>query len=657
MPKRPFPNPFRSWPRRRRTTGGLLAVALLGTGVAAGVSAHGSSQAPDRPRLLADTDRDGRPTHRDEAGKGEWHDDRGALVLPNIDDDAGRCPTLAPDGQRLTDERLAACHDGTDDVVAGVEDAADLAPLRLAGGADPGPAARATLSLDEASARHAGLFLRGTGPDGEPTHTPFPDGGELTREQLVDGADFALEVRDIVRDPERWDGFVDVTLTIDDRGETYRDRVRLRVAPLLLTHDLLPVERMLVSDNGTTPEQVEREGYDPGTPAEPRLPGEAEFRAGLAEGLAEAGVDDRLLDYPTGGDQWTRDQFITGYAMAPGPDGEPRRLSVLLRSADVMPEGSSSDFPLRDGGRTAFTVFRGADTAVLQEFTADRVGDDEHSALWGSFSSTGNFLVAPPYRTAAADFPTGRVLYGSDGGLAAPDPAFTGLLAAQGEQDPLAVDTSWLGVGHIDEFLSFVPADNERGWAALVADPDWGLRLLAEVAEAGGGDQPLVRDVDPELTPYPGLTVAAALEHPQLRAGTELASAGVDAALAVLTEELALTDEDIVRVPALFESLEIPDYPRQGVVANHLPAVANGVQPGTEVFLAPDTHAPLDASGADVFQRATEESLARVGVRVAWVEDWEYAHGVGTVGGELHCVTNAFRDLTAVEPWWRERAR
>ncbi|MDT0270049.1 protein-arginine deiminase family protein [Streptomyces sp. DSM 44915] len=653
MPKKPLPSPLLFSPARRRATGGLLTAALLGTGLAVGVSAHGSSDPPDRPRLLADTDRDGRPTERDEAGKGEWHDGRGAIVLPNLDDDAGRCPTLDPDGERLTDDRLAACHDGADDAVAGAEDAADLAPLLLVG-ADTSPTARATLTLDEASTEHAGLFLRGTGPDGEPTHTPLPDDGELTGEQLVEGAEFALEVRDFVRDPERWDGFVDVTLTVTDRGETHRDRVRLKVAPLLLTHDLLPVERMLVSDNGTTPEQVERADYDPQAPVESRLPGEAEFRADLAAGLAEAGLDDRLLAYPTGGDHWLRDQFITGYAVAPGPDGEPRRLSVLLRSADVMPEGSSADFPLRDGGRPAFTLFRGADTAVIQEFTADRVGDDAHSMLWGSFSSTGNFLVTPPYRTETTDFPAGRVLYGSDGELAAPDPAFTGLLAAQGEQDPLAVDTSWLGVGHIDEFLSFVPVDNERGWAALVADPGWGWRLLTEVAEAGGGDQPLVRDVDPELTPYPGLTVAAALEHPQLRAGTELATAGVDAALAVLTEELTLTEEDIVRVPALFERLEIPDYPRQDIVANHLPAVANGVQPGAEVFLAPDPHAPLDPSGADVFQRATEESLARVGNRVAWVEDWEYGHGVGTVGGELHCVTNAFRDLSAVEPWWRE---
>ncbi|WP_158920520.1 hypothetical protein [Streptomyces sp. NBRC 109706] len=56
------------------------------------------------------------------------------------------------------------------------------------------------------------------------------------------------------------------------------------------------------------------------------------------------------MEYPTGGDPRVRDQFITGYAVAPGPDGEQRRISVLLRSADVMPEESGRGAAGAGGG-------------------------------------------------------------------------------------------------------------------------------------------------------------------------------------------------------------------------------------------------------------------------------------------------------------------
>ncbi len=267
------------------------------------------------------------------------------------------------------------------------------------------------------------------------------------------GIGLALEARDLVRDPREWDGLIDITLEVVDGHRTSRDTARVRVTPLIVTHDLLPIDRMVMSDNGTTPEHAERHGYDPDDPGRPVEDGEEVFRTELSAALDKAGLDGDLLEFPTGGDRWMRGQFITGYFAVPGPDGTEHRMQVLLRSADVMPEGSSAHFPLRDAGRSACTVLRGPGTAVLQQYDQDRVGDDAHCALWGSFSSTGNFLVAPPDER----FPAGRVLYGSNGEEAAPDATFTRLLEGQREQTPLAVDTSWLGVGHIDEFLSSCP--------------------------------------------------------------------------------------------------------------------------------------------------------------------------------------------------------
>jgi hypothetical protein len=61
------------------------------------------------------------------------------------------------------------------------------------------------------------------------------------------------------------------------------------------------------------------------------------------------------------------------------------------------------------------------------------------------------------------------------------------LLASQGVQDPLKLDTSWLTIAHVDEFVQFLPADNARGWTIAVADPRAGVEVLRTTQAAGHG--------------------------------------------------------------------------------------------------------------------------------------------------------------------------
>ncbi|MEU6248196.1 protein-arginine deiminase family protein [Glycomyces sp. NPDC047010] len=611
--------------------------------LAAGAVAWEATARPAPALLLADTNRDGRVNAADSIGRSEWTTDRGAIVVPNLDDDLEACSTVGAEGERLGDDALAACSDGADEVVNGAADLLDMASLQIRPMRGIGDSASASIRVDEASAATARLFVR----DGD--HYAVLGSDDLVgADRLRGGLNLALEATDIARN-ETWDGFVDVTLTVRDGRSVQSDRVRVRVAPLLLSHELAPIDRLIVADNGTGVEAAERDGYDPDVGAPPVHDGEEDFRRDLVSGLESAGLDGRLTMYPTGDDRWMRDQFITGYAAMPGPDGVPHTMTVLLRSAVVDPEGSTTEFPLRDAGRPVFSLLRGADTAAVQTYSPDRVGQDEYNALWGSFSSTGNVIVAPPYATGEGSWPAGRILYGSDGGDAAPDPSFVELLEAQGDQEPLAIDTSWLGVGHIDEFLSFTAADNDRGWAAVVADPQLGTALLEGLVDDGLGGQTLVQG----LATDPAMTVEEALASPELIEGNRIATEGIEAALAVLTEELGLGEEEIVRVPAVFTELVVDGYPRQKIVANHMPAIVNGVETGTGAFLAIKPHGPLDAAGQDVLANASETAFHAVGARIAWVEAWDYGHAVGTVGGEVHCLTNALRDQSATEPWWR----
>lgn len=167
--------------------------------------------------LIADVNRDGRVTAADEEGEDRWTDTRGAIFLPNLDDDERRCRVDPADLERLgaeVDRKLAACNDAADDRINGPRDAADLAPLAV--NAHRTVSRHATGRLSVVPAGKARVFV-----DGKAVET-------LTADQLRSGVRAGLEGLDVVRDPARWDGQVSVTLTVADRGRTVTDVVKLQ---------------------------------------------------------------------------------------------------------------------------------------------------------------------------------------------------------------------------------------------------------------------------------------------------------------------------------------------------------------------------------------------------------------------------------------------
>ncbi|MEV5831584.1 protein-arginine deiminase family protein [Spirillospora sp. NPDC052242] len=618
---------------------GLAAAVLVQ--LAAGVLLVDDAAATGgRALLRADTDRDGRLSPADDAGRGAWTARRGAIMLPNLDDDTAHCPTAGKDGGRLTDAALAACNDAADSVVNGAADAADLAPLEIPMMKGASPSARAALMPDARSRDKVRIFVERGG-----RLTALGTDGAIRADELRRGVRLAIEARDIARDPAVWTGFADLTLTVADGGATRSDRVRLRVAPVLFQHDLLPLHRAVVASPKAP---VTLEG---GTAPDEPSKGARAYRRDLRRGLDAEGLREPFIESPAGGDRWMGDMYKAGYVSMPGPDGREHRIVVNLRSPAVTPDFPARDRPLRDASRPVFTMLRGPGVAGVQQFDAGAVDRPDDNLYYGSASSSGNFGTIPPY----GKYPTGRIVYGGEGRFA-PDATFVRMLEAQGYQDPIAIDSSWLGVGHIDEFLHFVPRRGGKGWWMVVADPRMGMDLLRKVAASGGGGQRLVQGVPASGTRFPDLTVAQAIGKPELVEGTRVAAAGVDRALGRLREKAGITERDVIRVPGLFTSLdgEVPgDYPRKDLTAAYLPGAANGVSTGTGGYLAPAQHGPRLA-GRDVFQQATEDALHRAGVRVHWVEDWYYSHHVGTVGGNVHCVTNVQRNLSGTTPWWRQ---
>ena len=105
-------------------------------------------------------------------------------------------------------------------------------------------------------------------------------------------------------------------------------------------------------------------------------------------------------------------------------------------------------------GRIVFTRFRGPDNAAVLQY------DPNHPDGMDSLNSFGNFETIPPYTNGSKHRPLGRIIRGGreDTILYYPDKSVDRLVNAQGLQNVLYVDTSWLLVGHVDETLMFQKA-------------------------------------------------------------------------------------------------------------------------------------------------------------------------------------------------------
>lgn len=77
-------------------------------------------------------------------------------------------------------------------------------------------------------------------------------------------------------------------------------------------------------------------------------------------------------------------------------------------------------------------------------------------------NSGGNIETNPPYtsKKTGKHYPLGRILTGQHFKEKHSE-AMMKFFQGQQLQGPLVIEAGWLAVGHVDEFTSFLPADNE----------------------------------------------------------------------------------------------------------------------------------------------------------------------------------------------------
>ena len=173
-------------------------------------------------------------------------------------------------------------------------------------------------------------------------------------------------------------------------------------------------------------------------------------------------------------DRWVQDEFEIGYCYAPH-----NWLHVVLHSPR---------------GREGLAKF------VEEEMAHPGLGVYDGVAATSSVDGTnygGNLEVSPPVDSTTVSMikgkagpainahpkaPFGKIILGdSDAFGRQCEQNFREVLQAQMVQPIIPVDTSWLGVGHVDEFLSFVAANDRKNYRLLFASVRSMSRLLKEV--------------------------------------------------------------------------------------------------------------------------------------------------------------------------------
>ncbi|MCR9219727.1 MAG: protein-arginine deiminase domain-containing protein [Alphaproteobacteria bacterium] len=426
-----------------------------------------SLQPPATYRLHGDFDRDG---HADggtwfDAPRWDWGDGNPGAVIPfNNDDDGGRSGLLAPLARDFTDDRVNA-----NDV--------ELAPLmiRRHGGDQPAAARfKACLEVPAGQERFIRIHNGRTAGRSE-VIGPARGRRHAIHDMSAVGDGVTLGMEALRYAGRGFDGLIDIRLTVylydydgrfsDDENfdimentaavneETY---VRVRVAPWMVPHHLDRAERVYVV---TLPGGVD----SPNRAFRERLDG---FVTGAGCAFNQNHTND---------DRWMQDCMEIGYSVMPG-DPRPHRWTAVLR---CLRGRGLYDFPPELAAR---------DVGWFEPNVPDFAAQNSINPNWDTtFDSGGNIECTPPVRASDGTvYPFGRIYYGPGGGGERFDPVTADFFDAQVVQAPIALDTNWLSVGHVDEMLSFVPRNNppnvHKRWKLVVASPQAAYQILDEAA-------------------------------------------------------------------------------------------------------------------------------------------------------------------------------
>lgn len=521
--------------------------------------------------MAADTNRDGNVDLETDGIEADiWTIQRGAVFLNNCDSDQN---TGKPDF--------------ADMIVNGAEDLKDLALIKVGRIQKLPEDSRVTISVDESSKKRVRIFEKNGDKNLE--SIDLEKDGNIDTNQLRNN-DIELWIEANSFADAEWSGLTQVKLTLDlGTDEMMEKSIYLKVAPFLLLSNLQRGKTLYVRS----------------------FPGRNDtFIQQLKKLVPEAGVE--LFIVPEGEpyvpyEIWLQDAMEIGYMEKPG-----QRMNVVLQAN-------------RDRSLDNFTsnVLLGPDYGWIR-VSSYRETFAQGGGGNGWLDWYGNLEVSPPF----PGYPWGRIIYGYNPEgppEASLNPEIVAMLEAQKLQAPaIRLDSGWLLIKHVDEMVSFLPSKNpERPFCVMVVSPGAMIALLKKWKDEGYEETPVLERFEP------GTTIGSILSSEKLiKHNLYLQRERIEPNVELLKEEFKLSEQDFIRIPALFTEDGSSLFPN---MVNS--AVLNGY------LLIADPDGP-EIDEIDALQEEMRKLLAGVPIKPFFLEDTQYHKWSGNV----HCATNIQRE-------------
>ncbi|NER93971.1 MAG: hypothetical protein F6J86_09040 [Symploca sp. SIO1B1] len=311
-----------------------------------------------------------------------------------------------------------------------------------------------------------------------------------------------------------------------------------------------------------------------------------------------------------------------------------------------------------------------------------------------STMSFGNLEVTPPFK----GYPWGRIYY-SKGNIETEEKNrnqdnffedYENFLKAQKVQKPFTLDASWLGVGHVDEMICFLPGKDKL--IACVASPDLAIKIMTETLK----NDPNAEFMKKRKFKWDGNIITSQLKVSDFLKGIDKhgkkfsdikkyneneVNSKISEMVKKLRKEIDKKLLTIVPIPVIFEK----DGKSKRATALTSNMVNMLVVNGYCIFPKPygpslstndkekekkkkfkintkfvDDQKPWASpnnieftvqQNEDVFEQYMLTILAELGFQSSSIDAWDFCH---SASGEVHCATNALRQPVAENAqWWK----
>ncbi|XP_004678603.1 PREDICTED: protein-arginine deiminase type-4 isoform X2 [Condylura cristata] len=430
----------------------------------------------------------------------------------------------------------------------------------------------------------------------QPSHSLELPGGQHRAHFYVEGLAFP---------DANFPGLISLTVSLLDISSqdlpeilVFQDSVTFRVAPWIMTPNTQPPEEVYVCSI------FENEDFLKSVTA---LAKKAKVKLTICS--SEDNMEDR----------WMQDEMEIGYIQAPH-----KTLPVVF---DSPRNRGLKEFPVKCLlGPDFGYVTRGPQTGNVT-----------------NLDSFGNLEVSPPVKVGQKKYPLGRILIGNSSFPSMESQemhqALQDFLGAQQVQAPVKLYSDWLSVGHVDEFLSFVPAQ-KKGFRLLLASPRSCYRLFQEQLKEGHGEALLLEGVSKKKQQK----IKDILSNKKLREHNSYVESCIDWNREVLKRELGLTEQDIIDIPQLFRLQE----DSRGILKAEalFPNMVNMLVLGKHLGI-PKPFGPI-INGRCCLEEKVRSLLEPLGLHCTFIDDFTPYH---LLHGDIHCGTNVRRKPFTFK-WW-----